>query len=142
MMRWLKNILVRLFWGFVWLLGILLSIPVVTLIFTMPLMVFAIQQIAYHSGLGKFGYDTEIKKVYFVGEGSHGSYTRETDGYLLVNSKFGDKYYNTDDIKGGVYTLEPFLTSAVSLSKVGKVMLTDEQLKEFIVGSNGGYLYE
>ena len=141
MMRWLKNVSVRLFWGFVFLLGILLSIPVVTLIFTMPLMAFAIQQVAYHGGLVDFGYDTEIKKVYFIGEGSHGSFTRETDGYLLINSKFGDKYYNADDIKG-CYKLEPFLTSAVSLNKVGKVMLTDRQLKEFIVGSNGGYLYE
>lgn len=140
-MRWLKNVLARLLWGFVFLLGILLSIPVVTLVFTMPLMVFAVQQVVYRSGLVKFGYDTEIKKVYFVGEGSHGSYTRETDGYLLVNSKFGDKYYNADDIKGG-YTLEPFLMAAIELNKVGKVMLTDEQLKKFIVQSNGGYLHE
>ena len=141
MMRWLKNMLVRLLWIFVFLLGVLLSIPVVTLVFTMPLMVFATQQVVYHSGLSKFGYDTEIKKVYFVGEGSHGSYTRETDGYLLVNSKFGDKYYNADDIKG-CYTREPFLMAAISLNKVGKVMLTDEQLKEFIIQSNGGYLHE
>ena len=32
--------------------------------------------------------------------------------------------------------------AAISLNKVGKVMLTDEQLKKFIVDSNGGYLYE
>ena len=87
------------------------------------------------------GYDTEIKRVYFVGEGSHGSYTRETDGYLLVNSKFGDKYYSADDIKGDG-KFQAFLMSAISLNKVGKIMLTDKQLRKFIIESNGGYFYE
>lgn len=141
MMRWFKNMLVRLFWIFVLLLSILLSIPVVTLVITLPLMYFAIRRITYHAGFDKFGYDTEIKRVYFVGEGSHGSFTRETDGYLLVNSKFGDKYYSADDIKGDG-KFQSFLMAAISLNKTGKVMLTDEQLKKFIVESNGGYLYE
>lgn len=141
MMRWFKNMLVRLFWIFVLMLSILLSIPVVTLIITLPLMYFSIRRITYHSGFDKFGYDAEIKRVYFVGEGSYGSYTRETDGYLLVNSKFGDKYYSVDDIKGDG-KFQGFLMAATSLNKVGKVMLTDEQLKKFIVDSNGGYLYE
>lgn len=140
-MRWFKNMLVRLFWIFVLMLSILLSIPVVTLIITIPLMFVSLRRITYHAGLDKFGYDTEIKRVYFVGEGSHGSYTRETDGYLLVNGKFGDKYYSADDIKGDG-NFQGFLMSTISLNKVGKIMLTDKQLKKFIIESNGGYFYE
>ena len=140
-MRWFKNMLVRLFWIFVLILSILLSIPVVTLIITIPLMFVSLRRITYHAGLDKFGYDTEIKRVYFVGEGSHGSYTRETDGYLLVNGKFGDKYYSADDIKGDG-KFQGFLMSAISLNKVGKIMLTDNQLRKFIIESNGGYFYE
>jgi len=134
MKSWLKNFLMPGLWGSVMLVAILVSFLIVTLPFTVPIIAYSFNKINYYATLRKYGENANIQSIVLVGEGSNGTFVRDTDSYLFT-SKDGVEIYKETEVLGN-NDLKVFKNALTSTKKLEKIQMSNEDYTNILTGGN------
>lgn len=95
----MKNFISRAFYGLLLLIGAVLTFTIIGAIIGVPLIMFSWKKVKLLTAYKIFGEEVKFSKVFISDEGSKGSFTRETDMYLLYQRGKGTEMFTTYEVE-------------------------------------------
>lgn len=135
-LRWLLDGLMFFFWFIMIIVGLLLCVTFIGALIGIPLIVFAYNKISYYIIIDKYGRDVSLQKIYIEDEDSKGTYTRETEMFLLKTKK-GEEVFNENE-RGKKDKFSFIKEYFIKNDKLGYINMTNKEFKQFINQKGGG----
>jgi len=124
----MKNFISRLFYGLLLLIGVALIFTIIGAIIGIPLIVFCWKKVKLLTAHKIFGEDVKFLKVFISDEGSKGTFTRETDMYLLYQNGKKTEMFTTYEVEQNSNLR--LLRDVIATQNVNtRVILNNEQFK-------------
>lgn len=95
----MKNFISRAFYGLLLLIGVALTFTIIGAIIGIPLIMFSWKKAKLLTAHKIFGEDAKFLKVFISDEGSKGTFTRETDMYLLYQNGKATEMFTTYEVE-------------------------------------------
>ena len=95
----MKNFISRAFYGLLLLVGVALTFTIIGAIIGIPLIMFSWKKAKLLTAHKIFGEDVKFLKVFISDEGSKGTFTRETDMYLLYQNGKATEMFTTYEVE-------------------------------------------
>lgn len=124
----MKNFISRAFYGLLLLVGVALTFTIIGAVIGIPLIMFSWKKAKLLTAYKIFGEDVKFLKVFISDEGSKGTFTRETDMYLLYQNGKKTEMFTTYEVEQNSNLR--LLRDVIATQNVNtRVILNNEQFK-------------